>query len=70
MYDLFNLTMKFIYVLFTHSSDGHREYFHMLAIVNYAAINMGIHVSYSILLSQFIVEESEVYWVWGKIPGF
>ena len=33
------------------SVDGHLGYFHVLAIVNSAAINNGIHVSFSILLS-------------------
>ena len=38
--------------LFTHSSvDGHLGCFHVLAVVNSAAVNNGIHVSFSILVS-------------------
>ena len=37
---------------FIHSSvDGHPGCFHVLAIVNSAAVNNGIHVSLSILVS-------------------
>ena len=38
--------------LFIHSSvDGHLGSFHVLAIVNRAAVNTEVHVSFSIMLS-------------------
>ena len=37
---------------FIHSSiNGHLGWFHVLAIVNSASVNNGIHVSFSILVS-------------------
>ena len=37
---------------FIHSSvDGHLGSFHVLAVVNSAAMNNGMHVSFSVLLS-------------------
>ena len=35
--------------------DGHRGYFHVLPIVNSAAMNIGVYVSFSIMvLSQYM----------------
>ena len=46
---------------FIHSSvDGHLGYFHVLAIVNSAAMNNGIHVSFSILVSSGYVPRSGI----------
>ena len=42
----------YIYHIFIHSSvDGHLGCFRVLAIVNSAALNNGIHVSFTILAS-------------------
>ena len=46
---------------FIHSSvDGHLGCFHVLAIVNSAAMNNGIHVSYTILVSSGYMPRSGI----------
>ena len=63
--------MPVVYVhhdFFIHSSDnGHLGYFHVLAIVNSAAMNNGIHVSFSILVSSGYMHKSEIP---GSYGGF
>ena len=57
---------------FTHSSvDGHVGCFHVLAIVNSAAMNNGIHVSFSILFSSGYMPRSGISGSYGGfIPSF
>ena len=57
---------------FIHSSvDGHLGYFHVLAIVNCAAMNNGIHVSFSILVSLAYMARSGIAGSYGGfIPSF
>ena len=53
---------------FIHSSvDGHLSNFHVLAIVNSAAMNNGIHVSLSILVSSGYMPRSVIA---GSYGGF
>ena len=57
---------------FIHSSvDGHLGHFHVLAIVNSAAMNNGIHVSFSILVSSRYMPTSGIAGSYGSsIPRF
>ena len=53
--------MRMYYSFFIHSSvSGHLGYFHVLAIVNSAAISNGIHVSFSILVSSGYMPRSGI----------
>ena len=57
---------------FIHSSvDGLLSYFHVLAIVNSAAMNNGIHMSFSILVSSGYMPRGGVAGSYGGfIPSF
>ena len=56
---------------FIHSSvDGHLACFHVLAIVNSAAMNNGIHVSFSILVSSGFTPEEGVGLLGHKVASF
>ena len=57
---------------FIHSAvDGHLGRFHVLAIVNNAAVNNGIHVSYSILVSSGYMPRTGIAGSYGGfIPSF
>ena len=58
---------------FIHSSvDGHLGCFHVLAIVNHAAMNIGVHhVSFSVLVSSGYMPRSGIVGSYGGfIPGF
>ena len=57
---------------FIHSSvDGHLRCFHVLAIVNSAVMNNGIHVSFSVLVSSGFMPRSGISGSYGGfIPSF
>ena len=53
------------------SVDGHLGYFHVLAIINSAAVNSGIHVSFSVLVSLGYMPCNEFAGSYGGfIPSF
>ena len=61
-----------MYHNFIHSSvDGHLGSFHVLAIVNSAAMNNGIHMSFSVLVSSGYMPKSGIAGSYGGfIPSF
>ena len=53
--------------LIIHSSaDGHLGYFHVLAIINSATMNIGVHVSLSILISSVCMPSSGIDGAYGS----
>ena len=57
--------------LIQSSVDGHLSCFHVRAIVNSAAMNNGIHVSFSVLISAGYMPKSGIAGPYGGfIPSF
>ena len=51
---------------FHSSADGHLGYFHVLAIVNSAVVNIGVHVSLSALVSSVCMPTSGIAGSYGS----
>ena len=47
------------------SADGHLGYFYVLAIINSAVMNIGVHMSPSILISSVCMPSSGIAWSYG-----
>ena len=65
-------SIVYMYNFFIHSFvNGHIGGFHVLAIVNSATINIGVHVSFSILVSSEYMPRSGIAGPCGGfIPSF
>ena len=56
------------YSFLTHSSaDGHLGHFHVLAIINSVVVNIGVHVSLSILVSLVCMPSSGIAGSYGSL---
>ena len=53
-------------ILIHSSADGHLGYFHVLAIINNAAMNIGVHMSLSILVSSMYMPSSGIAGSYGS----
>ena len=64
--------MYIYHKFFIHSSvNGHLGCFHVLAIVNSASVNIGLHVSFSVLVSSGYMPRSGIAGSYGHfIPSF
>ena len=64
--------VRMYHSFFIHSSvDGHPGCFHVLGVVNSAAMNIGVHVSFSVLVSSGYMPSSGIAGSYsGFIPSF
>ena len=71
MAELYSIVYMY-HTFFIHSSvTRHLGCFHIVAIVNSAAINIGVHVSFSILVSSGYMPSSGIARSYGDfIPSF
>ena len=56
--------------IFIHSVSGHLGCFHVLATVNSAALNIGVHVSFPIIVLSMYVPRSGIAGSYGQFYVF
>ena len=59
--------MYIYHIFFIHLPvDGHLGYFHVLAFVNSASVNIGVHVSFQIRVISRYMPRNEIVGSYGK----
>ena len=66
MAELYSIVYMYHSFLIHSSAGGHLGYFHVLSIINSAAMNIGVHVSLSILVSSVYMPSSGIAGSYGS----